>query len=664
MWSATWIGERMRAEGVISQAQLSSAIQNMQLYNERMEEALLRIGAIEEVELLRFVAERCRTRFVSSGKLARLEVPDSVLSKLSLRVAEKSLAFPVRYEADSDTLSVVSPDAGDPEYAKQLAIATGVKNLKAYVARPAAVRAAIDKWYRGQIQSFAVIAPDTFQQMQGVDLYAPSASRSPAAAPNAPPEYFKTPLPVPAPPPQLPRTRAPVPAPLPPPSEPPPALPVAGGLDHRLQDLTELLHVLVALGENSRDEGRGHSASVARLSRMLVQRMGLGELTSTHAAVAANLHDLGKPVSYHLTPLNVAQYATHRTAAQKLVHTPARLVETVDLPGEAIGAVTAMYERFDGQGFPGRLAGKNIPLCARILALCDTYSDLTLNPSNLFRKELTHEEAQGVLGQYRGTLFDPDLVDLLGQLVAGEDLRRRLTDERQLVLVVEPDPEEATILDLRLGAQGFEVRVARTADEALRIARSGDVRFVLSEVELEPFDGFSLLGQLRADDVTRELPFLFVARISDSAAIDRAFALGAQDYVLKPTSGDVLAGKLRRLAQSGPVSRKSDVSTGVAGSLSDMALPDLIQILGHGRKSGRLRLRAEGRDGEIQFRDGRIVHAAMGTLSGNDAFFELLTLDRGTFVMDPAFSPTAETIQGNADMLILEGLRRLDERNR
>jgi hypothetical protein len=95
-----------------------------------------------------------------------------------------------------------------------------------------------------------------------------------------------------------------------------------------------------------------------------------------------------------------------------------------------------------------------------------------------------------------------------------------------------------------------------------------------------------------------------------------------------------------------------------------MALPDLVQILGQGRKSGRLRVRSSGREGEIHLRDGRIVHAVQGELAGSDAFFELLGFAGGTFALDPAFVPTEESIQGSSEMLVLEGLRRLDERNR
>ena len=174
----------------------------------------------------------------------------------------------------------------------------------------------------------------------------------------------------------------------------------------------------------------------------------------------------------------------------------------------------------------------------------------------------------------------------------------------------------------------------------------------------------SCLRRLRDSETTRDVPFFFVARASDTASIDRGFSLGAQDYIVKPTSGDVLAGKLRRLASTAPRSRR-EVSAGVAGSLSEMGLPDLVQILGAGRKSGRLSLRSGEHRGEVHFKDGSIVHATFNDdAQGNDAFFELLALPSGSFELDPAFSPTEETIRGSAESLILEGLRRLDEKNR
>src|SRR5690606_9126976 len=218
----------------------------------------------------------------------------------------------------------------------------------------------------------------------------------------------------------------------------------------------ETLNVLVSLLENSRQDLRGHSAQVSRLIKKIAERIGLTGSQLISLQVAAFLHDLGKAGAYHLTTLNVAEYEGHAAQARKTLTSPARLMEAVGLSSDTKSAVEEMYERYDGQGFPGGLKGKDIALGARILAIADTYADLTQNPRNPFRKRLRPVEACEVLSRYKGTVFDPNLVDLFKQTVTGEDLKARLLANRHRALVVDPDPEETTVLELRMVEQGFE----------------------------------------------------------------------------------------------------------------------------------------------------------------------------------------------------------------
>src|SRR5690606_21941056 len=112
------------------------------------------------------------------------------------------------------------------------------------------------------------------------------------------------------------------------------------------------------------------------------ERIGLNPSQLSNLQIAAFLHDLGKAGAYHLTTLNVAEYEGHATQAKKTVTSPARLMEAVGLSSDTKMAVEQMYERFDGDGFPDGLKGKDISLGARILAIADTYADLTQNPRN------------------------------------------------------------------------------------------------------------------------------------------------------------------------------------------------------------------------------------------------------------------------------------------
>jgi hypothetical protein len=147
---------------------------------------------------------------------------------------------------------------------------------------------------------------------------------------------------------------------------------------------------------------------------------------------AAYLHDLGKMGAYHLTALNVVEYDGHRVAALKTYEMPAHLMAAVGLSAETLDAVTSMYERYDGEGFPDGRAGQQIPLGARILAITDTYADLTQNPRNAYRKLLPPAEACEVLVRHRGTIFDPDLVDVFRTTIGGSDVRQKLLDAFEL----------------------------------------------------------------------------------------------------------------------------------------------------------------------------------------------------------------------------------------
>src|SRR5688572_516118 len=121
----------------------------------RIEDALIESGAIDEVELLKFLAALYRTRFVSSEKLAKAHIDRATLEKVPKKLAEQAVVFPVILDQASSTLSVVIADPEDTELSKQIQLATGVRTVKAFVGRPLAIKAAIAKNYGGDIHAFA-----------------------------------------------------------------------------------------------------------------------------------------------------------------------------------------------------------------------------------------------------------------------------------------------------------------------------------------------------------------------------------------------------------------------------------------------------------------------------------------------------------------------------
>ena len=638
--------DKLVTAGLIKAEQREATLNVVHSLGERVEEALLDANTLDETRLLKFIASEHKTRFVSTEKLAKAEIDRTTLEKVPHKFAEQRTVFPVMYDASSSTLSVVTPDPDDLGMQQELQLVSGVRTVQCFVGRPRAVRAAISKTYAGDIHAFATLdrsAHEQFTTMLNVyerNLVSEETMTDSLARESVARERVLS----------------------------------TEDLTHRqgdrdflaprgvnLKSYVETLNVLVTLLENNRLDLRGHSARVARLMQKMVERIGLPELERESFVIGAYLHDLGKMGTFHLTALNVAQYEGHRTTAQKQLITPTRLLEAVRLPRDVENGVQMMYERIDGKGFPNAVKGKDIPLLARVLAIVDTYADLNYNPRNPFRQTLTPAKACEVLKRYAGTLFDGNLVDLFRSLVTGDDLKARLLSDRHRVLIVDPDPEETTVLELRLIEQGFEVRQARSGEQALKALNAGEISLVVSELDLEQSDGLALLAEARKQPWGKKLPWIIATSRAGRGDAQRAFELSVSDYVTKPVNLELFIAKVKQILER---EATTPGARGVTGSLTEMGLPEIVQILWHGRKAGRLKIRAGTDSGEIHFVGGEIFNALWANLRGEEAFYAMLRLSEGEFVLDPVFEASQRVIVANPEMLLLEGMRRLDEAGR
>lgn len=711
--------ERLLQDGGISREAYDGAMRHHHRTGAHPHESLIEVSATSESELLKYLARTYHTRFVSTERLARADVDARVLQKVPQKVAERLNVFPVLFNAESGELSVVTSDFDD-DIAKHVQLASGHRLVKVYVGRAAAVRAAIRKHYGGDSFAFSgllgaaaqaygskfdvvdrrlhteetmltrmnerVLSEDDFERrpigLPTTDIR-PSVPPMPtfdsAASPQNAASAQHSILPMPQ---TIPGPYAPAHSPLPPlasqasfanlslgalasthamPISSLP-LPISSQLGPAPSfAATDVLPVLIALLESGRGDLRGHSSQVARYVRQLCERIGLSPVEVEGAVIAAYLHDLGKPPTLHLTPLNVAEYESHRSHAVKSYLAPMRLFEGIALPKASVDALTHLYERFDGEGFPDRIGGKEIPLGARVLAIVETFCDLIQNPRNPYRKTLTPSEACGVLSSQRSRIFDPNLVELFRSSVLGEDLRKRLLETRHEILLVDPDAEETTVLELRLVEQGYEVAIARSSEDALRILASKDVDLVITEIELPDYDGFSLLEQMRLLPESAETPVLFLTGRSDRESVHHGFSLGAVDYLIKPASSDVCVAKVKQVLEG---VRRSRVPRGVMGSLEEMTLTELVQILANGRRSGVLRLSSGGLVGEVQIDAGEIHHAKWAEHAGEEALFRMLWLTSGNFALDPTRKPDTRSIYAPTESLLLDAMRKQDEARR
>jgi CheY-like chemotaxis protein len=206
--------------------------------------------------------------------------------------------------------------------------------------------------------------------------------------------------------------------------------------------------------------------------------------------------------------------------------------------------------------------------------------------------------------------------------------------------------------------QGFIVKTARSAEQALKILTEGETDLVISEIDLGPSDGLALLAQVRSATWGKDLPWVVYTQRTERAIAQKAFEMSVLDFVNKPANADVLVAKLKAMLDQRATPR---AARGVSGSLREMGLPDIVQVLFHGRKTGRLNIRGPAGAGEIHFLEGNVADASWGALRGDAAFYAMIGLQDGEFALDPAFKPGARVIHQSAEALLLEGMRRLDE---
>jgi len=178
----------------------------------------------------------------------------------------------------------------------------------------------------------------------------------------------------------------------------------------RLED--DFINVVKRWGESIEAKDhytQGHCVRVADLSCAIAQACGIEGQALFWFRVGALLHDVGKlvvPSEVLNKPgkLDENEWKLMRSHPSAGVD----MLAGIDFPGDVRPIIESHHERWDGRGYPHALAGENIPLPARILAVADVYDALTSVRS--YKKALSHEAALEIIRNDSGTAFDPAVV--------------------------------------------------------------------------------------------------------------------------------------------------------------------------------------------------------------------------------------------------------------
>jgi putative nucleotidyltransferase with HDIG domain len=170
--------------------------------------------------------------------------------------------------------------------------------------------------------------------------------------------------------------------------------------------------------------------------------------------IAALLHDIGKlGISERILCKPDKLTREEFAIIQGHVELGARILEPVDFPWPVIPIVLTHHERWDGLGYPRGLAGADIPMGGRIVALADVYDALTSDRP--YRKAMSRDSALELIRSGSGSQFDARVVSAFEQVLpAVEDRIRRLEAEARLQPAGKPWPAR----DLARGAPLLQAR--------------------------------------------------------------------------------------------------------------------------------------------------------------------------------------------------------------
>src|ERR671935_14228 len=189
-----------------------------------------------------------------------------------------------------------------------------------------------------------------------------------------------------------------------------------GMLSPNSEATLEALNALAASIDAKDPYTSGHSQSVAKLAEDLADMLQLSAAHKNQLRLAAILHDVGKIGVVDKVLLKEGKLDEDEKLIMRMHPIlGARILQPIKAFRQILNVVLHHHEWYDGSGYPDGLAGQNIPLHARIVAVCDAYHAMT--STRPYRQRRTPEFALAQLEAGKGTQFDPIIVDYFIQMM-------------------------------------------------------------------------------------------------------------------------------------------------------------------------------------------------------------------------------------------------------
>ena len=193
----------------------------------------------------------------------------------------------------------------------------------------------------------------------------------------------------------------------------------------QMAELNTAVIASFAMAIDAKDQHtHGHTQRVRDIAVMIAEELGLTQDEIDALKTAAMLHDIGKLAvpDYILSkPAELTDDEMKKVQTHTLVG--AAILESVKFPWPVVPIIRSHHERHDGGGYPDDIAGDQIPLGARILAVADVYDALLSHRP--YRPAMTVQEAVSFMRERSGTQFDPEVLETCFRVLSSNRAQNR-----------------------------------------------------------------------------------------------------------------------------------------------------------------------------------------------------------------------------------------------
>ncbi|MBN2367204.1 MAG: response regulator [Calditrichaeota bacterium] len=220
------------------------------------------------------------------------------------------------------------------------------------------------------------------------------------------------------------------------------------------------------------------------------------------------------------------------------------------------------------------------------------------------------------------------------------------------VLIVDDEEDLTWTLSKKLSKDSdkFQLLTVNSGVEAIEAMNQLPVDLVITDVRMPEVSGLELLVQIK-DRYPQTKVIIMTAYGSDDVK-NEANQRGCFRYVEKPFE----INELRKL-----ILEALSEDKGFKGSVADFHLSDIIQLNCLGRLTSALEVKHEHETGQIYFDNGNIVHCETDRLSGENAFYHIMSWQGGEFTVKRNVKSPHETIDKGWQSLLLEAMQQVDE---